>query len=166
MVGTRLGPYEIVEPLGRGGMGEVYRARDTRLRRQVAIKTINAGAAMDPAARERFDREARAVAALSHPNILAIYDVGTHEGVPFLAVELLVGADWPMGHMQMAAVHALRGETKVERAYDAGWRDGRTLAIDPLFASVRSEPRFRQVLSRIEADVAAMRARADYTGLP
>jgi hypothetical protein len=76
-----------------------------------------------------------------------------------------------MGHMQMAAVHALRGETaaaleKVERAYEAGWRDGRTLAIDPLVASVRSEPRFRQVLSRIEADVAAMRARADYAGLP
>jgi tetratricopeptide (TPR) repeat protein len=82
----------------------------------------------------------------------------------------LAGADWPMGHLQMGAVHALRGETAaaldaVDRAYDAGWRDGRTLAIDPLFASVRPVPRFRQVLSRIEADVAAMRARADYTGL-
>ena len=91
LAGTTLGPYEIVEPLGHGGMGEVYRARDTRLRRQVAIKTISAHAEIDPAARERFDREARAVAALSHPNILAIYDVGRHEGVPFLAVELLDG---------------------------------------------------------------------------
>ena len=91
LVGTKLGPYEIVEPLGHGGMGEVYRARDTRLRRQVAIKTISARAGIDPEARERFDREARAVAALSHPNILSIYDVGTHEGMPFLAVELLDG---------------------------------------------------------------------------
>jgi TolB-like protein/cytochrome c-type biogenesis protein CcmH/NrfG len=91
LVGTKLGPYEIVEPLGHGGMGEVYRARDTRLRRQVAIKTISARVGIDPEARERFDREARAVAALSHPNILAIYDVGTHEGMPFLAVELLDG---------------------------------------------------------------------------
>jgi hypothetical protein len=83
----------------------------------------------------------------------------------------LAGADWPMGFMQNAAVHGLRGETtaaldELDRAYTAGWRDGRMLAIDPLFASVRSEPRFRQVLSRIEADVSAMRGRADYSGLP
>ena len=79
--------------------------------------------------------------------------------------------DWPLAFIQNAAIHALRGETAaaldvLDRAYAAGWRDGRTLAIDPVFASVRSEPRFRQVLSRIEADVAAMRARADYAGLP
>jgi TolB-like protein/cytochrome c-type biogenesis protein CcmH/NrfG len=91
LAGTTLGPYEIVEPIGHGGMGEVYRARDTRLHRQVAIKTISSRTVIDPDALERFDREARAVAALSHPNILAIYDVGTHEGVPFLAVELLDG---------------------------------------------------------------------------
>jgi len=84
---------------------------------------------------------------------------------------LVAGADWPLAFIQNAAIHALRGETTaaldvLDRAYAAGWRHGRTLAIDPLFTSVRSEPRFRQLLSRIEADVAAMRARADYSGLP
>jgi eukaryotic-like serine/threonine-protein kinase len=91
MVGTRLGPYEIEDVIGRGGMGEVYRARDTRLRRRVAIKTLPPAAASDPARRERFDREARAVAALSHPNILAIYDVGVHGQIPFIATEYLQG---------------------------------------------------------------------------
>jgi eukaryotic-like serine/threonine-protein kinase len=89
--GTKLGPYEVIEALGQGGMGEVYRARDTRLQRQVAIKTVTSAALTDPQSRERFDREARAVAALSHPNILAIHDVGSHDGVPYIAVELLEG---------------------------------------------------------------------------
>ena len=89
--GTKLGPYEILERIGRGGMGEVYRAHDARLQRKVAIKIVASRGAADPALRERFDREARAVAALSHPNILAIYDVGDHEGVPYVAVELLEG---------------------------------------------------------------------------
>ena len=81
------------------------------------------------------------------------------------------GADWPTVFMQNAAVYALQGQgpaalDELDRAYAAGWRDGRTLAIDPFFTSVRSEPRFTQLLSRIESDVAAMRARADYSGLP
>jgi TolB-like protein/Tfp pilus assembly protein PilF len=81
------------------------------------------------------------------------------------------GADWPMIFMQNAAVHALEGQPaaaldELDRAYHAGWRDGRTLAIDPFFAAIRSEPRFRQLLSRIASDVSAMRARADYSGLP
>ena len=84
---------------------------------------------------------------------------------------LLAGADWPMVFMESAAVYALQGQTtaaldELERGYAAGWRDGRTLAIDPLFASLRAEPRFNQLLERIKADVAAMRARADYSGLP
>jgi Flp pilus assembly protein TadD len=84
---------------------------------------------------------------------------------------LLSGVDWPMVFVQDAAVHALRGETTaalddLDRAYAAGWRDGRTTAIDPLLASLRTEPRFQQVLSRIQSDVAAMRARADYSRLP
>ncbi|MGH9408118.1 MAG: protein kinase domain-containing protein [Vicinamibacterales bacterium] len=89
--GDRLGPYEIVGPLGQGGMGEVYRAMDTRLGRDVAIKILSQRFASDPAAVERFDREARAVAALSHPNILAIHDIGHENGVTFAVTELLEG---------------------------------------------------------------------------
>ena len=89
--GDRLGPYEILGPLGRGGMGEVFRARDTRLGREVAIKVLPTGMATDPAAAARFDQEARAVAALSHPHILAIHDFGQHEGVPYAVAELLEG---------------------------------------------------------------------------
>src|SRR5579884_3596726 len=74
--GERLGPYEIVERIGAGGMGEVYRARDTRLGRDVAIKILPAEVADDAKRRQRFDVEARAVAALNHPNIVALYDVG------------------------------------------------------------------------------------------
>ena len=89
--GTRLGPYEILAPLGAGGMGEVYRARDSRLERDVAIKVLPEHLAQDPAARERFEREAKAVAALSHPNILAIHDFGTEGQVSFAVMELLEG---------------------------------------------------------------------------
>jgi serine/threonine protein kinase len=87
----RLGPYEILSPLGAGGMGEVYKARDTKLGREVAIKVLPDRLAADPAALERFEREARAVAALSHPNILGIYDLGRHDGSTYAVMELLVG---------------------------------------------------------------------------
>ena len=87
--GTRLGPYEILAPLGSGGMGEVYIARDTRLDRQVAVKVLPAGSASTQAL-ERFEREAKAIAALNHPGICAVYDVGTSP-VPFLVMELLDG---------------------------------------------------------------------------
>ncbi len=90
--GSRLGPYEIVASLGAGGMGEVYKARDTRLGRDVAIKVLPAEFAADPDRLRRFELEAHAVAALDHPNILAIHDVGNHEGVPYLVTELLEGA--------------------------------------------------------------------------
>lgn len=89
--GTRLGPYEIVAPLGVGGMGEVYRARDTRLGREVAVKVLPANRAQDPEALARLEREAQAVAALSHPNILAIHDLGKDQGVFFVVTELLEG---------------------------------------------------------------------------
>ena len=90
-VGSRLGPYEIIAPLGAGGMGEVYRARDTRLGREVAVKVLPEPLANDPHRLERFEREARAVAALSHPNILAIHDYGSHGGVTYAVMELLEG---------------------------------------------------------------------------
>ncbi len=89
--GTSLGPYEILSPLGAGGMGEVYRARDTRLGRDVALKIIPADLAHDPRLIKRFEREARAVAALNHPHILTVFDIGYHEGVPYVVTELLEG---------------------------------------------------------------------------
>jgi tetratricopeptide (TPR) repeat protein len=89
--GTRLGPYEIVAPLGAGGMGEVYRARDTRLGRDVAIKVVRPGLTSDPDRLSRFEKEARAAAQLDNPNILVVHDVGTHEGSPFIVSELLQG---------------------------------------------------------------------------
>jgi serine/threonine protein kinase len=89
--GEQIGPYEIVAPLGRGGMGEVYRARDARLRREVALKLLSDAQADDQESLERFHRETHVVAALNHPNIVAIHDSGTHRGVPYAVTELLEG---------------------------------------------------------------------------
>src|SRR5499427_538119 len=89
--GTRLGPYEILAPAGAGGMGEVYKARDTRLDRLVAIKILPADTAHDPAFRDRFEREAKVISALDHPNICALYDVGEHAGTAFLVMQYLEG---------------------------------------------------------------------------
>jgi serine/threonine protein kinase len=88
--GTRLGPYEVISALGAGGMGEVYRARDTRLARTVAIKVVGARAE-NPESRRRLQREAKAISALEHPNICALYDVGHHEGIDFLVMQHLEG---------------------------------------------------------------------------
>ena len=90
--GTRLGPYAIVSKLGEGGMGEVYRGTDTRLGREVAIKVLPAATAASPDALARFEREGRAIAALNHPNICTLFDVGTDAGRPYLVMELLAGA--------------------------------------------------------------------------
>ena len=89
--GTKVGPYEVVAPAGAGGMGEVYRARDTRLNRDVAVKILPAAFARDPERMRRFQQEAQAVAALNHPNILAIHDFGEHEGSPYIVTEFLDG---------------------------------------------------------------------------
>src|SRR6266852_7831862 len=89
--GSKLGPYEIVAPLGAGGMGEVYRARDPRLGREVAIKVLPTSFCNDLDRLRRFEQEARAASALNHPNILAVYDLGTHDGAPYLVTELLDG---------------------------------------------------------------------------
>jgi serine/threonine protein kinase len=87
--GTRLGPYVIDRPIGAGGMGEVYRARDSRLDRTVAIKIIPTSIGVD--VRQRFEREARAISSLSHPHICPLFDVGEHEDVEFLVMEYLDG---------------------------------------------------------------------------
>ena len=89
--GVRLGPYEITSPLGAGGMGEVYRARDTRLDRTVAIKVLPAHLATSPERRQRFEREAKAISALTHPHICVLHDVGQHDGIDYLVMEYLEG---------------------------------------------------------------------------
>src|SRR5262245_56016244 len=91
VAGARLGPYEVVSALGAGGMGEVYRAYDERLQREVALKVLPATSASDPAARARLLREARAVAALDHPHICAVHEVGDVDGQAFIAMELVKG---------------------------------------------------------------------------
>ncbi len=89
--GTKLGPYEVQSPLGAGGMGEVYRAKDTRLDRTVAVKILPSHLSDNPDARQRFDREARAISSLNHPNICTLHDVGHQDGVDFLVMEFLEG---------------------------------------------------------------------------
>src|SRR5579864_9096347 len=89
--GTKLGPYVIESPLGAGGMGEVYRARDSRLEREVAIKILPADVNRDTSLRQRLEREAKAVSRLSHPHICTLHDIGQQDGVDFLVMELLDG---------------------------------------------------------------------------
>src|SRR5713226_5756532 len=89
--GTQLGPYEIISPIGAGGMGEVYRARDTRLERTVAIKVLAALLSSDQRFRQRFEQEARAISSLNHPHICTLHDVGAQDGVSFLVMEYLDG---------------------------------------------------------------------------
>src|SRR6266851_1607635 len=154
---TRLGPYEIVAPLGAGGMGEVYRARDTRLGREVAVKVLPESLAGNPDRQARFEREARAVAALSHPNILAIHDYGTQGAVTYAVMELLEGetlrgrlAKGPLPWREavevgaaiadgLAAAHAkgiVHRDLKPENVFLTA--DGRVKILD--FGLARSEP--------------------------
>ena len=93
VTGTHLGAYEILAPLGAGGMGEVYRARDTRLNREVAIKVLPTEFAQDGDRLRRFEQEALATSALNHPNILTVHDFGLHQGNPYLVMELLEGEE-------------------------------------------------------------------------
>src|ERR1700694_1195472 len=89
--GAKLGPYEIQSPLGAGGMGEVYRARDTRLDRTVAVKILPSHLSPNPEAKQRFEREARAISSLNHPHICTLYDVGHQDGTDYLVMEFLEG---------------------------------------------------------------------------
>ena len=124
-VGDRLGPYEILAPLGAGGMGEVYRGRDTRLGRVIAIKVLSERFAT-PGARERFLREARACSALSHPNICAIYDLGESDGRPFLVMELLEGETLRhlIGSQPVNPERALEFAIQLTRALEAAHAKG------------------------------------------
>ena len=125
--GTRLGSYEIVAPLGAGGMGEVYKARDTRLDRAVAIKVLPPALAADPQFRERFEREARAISALEHPNICAVYDVGTSGHTDFLVMQYLEGetvverlAAGPLP-LDEAMQHAIEVAGALDKAHSHGF---------------------------------------------
>src|ERR1700686_4336451 len=89
--GTKLGPYEIQSPLGAGGMGEVYRAKDTRLDRTVAIKILPAHLSSDPVRKQRFEREAKTISSLNHPNICVLHDVGQQDGIDYLVMECVEG---------------------------------------------------------------------------
>jgi serine/threonine protein kinase len=89
--GTRLGPYEILAPIGAGGMGEVYRAKDTRLNRVVAVKILSERLAKSAEGRQRFEREARAISQLNHPHICTLHDIGSDDGVEFLVTEYIDG---------------------------------------------------------------------------
>ncbi len=124
--GTRLGPYEIVEPLGVGGMGEVYRARDSRLNRTVAIKVLPAEAHTDETSRARLDREARAIAALNHPHICTLHDVGHQDGTDFLVMEYLEGqtlaARLAAGPLEVGQAIGLAAQ--IADALDAAHRHG------------------------------------------
>ena len=106
--GTKLGPYEIVEPLGAGGMGEVYRARDTRLGRDVAIKVLPAHLSANPDLRQRMEREAKAISSLNHPHICTLHDIGSQDGVDFLVMEHLEG-ETLADRLQRGALRARRG---------------------------------------------------------
>ena len=124
--GARLGPYEILAPIGAGGMGEVYRARDTRLDRTVAIKVLAELLAADGQLRERFDREARAMSQLTHPHICTLHDIGEHEGTAFLVMELLNG-ETLAARLEKGALkldEALRIAIEIAEALDAAHRAG------------------------------------------
>jgi Tol biopolymer transport system component len=172
--GTKLGPYEIQSPLGAGGMGEVYRARDTRLGRDVAIKVLPAAFSRDPERLRRFKLEAQVVAALNHPNILAIHDFGEHESSPYIVTELLEGQTlrgW-LGGGAIASREATSTAEQIARglaaAHDKGivhrdlkpenifvTRDGRVKILDFGLAKLTAEktPDAETVLSQTEPGV-------------
>jgi TolB-like protein/Tfp pilus assembly protein PilF/predicted Ser/Thr protein kinase len=124
--GTALGRYEVRELLGSGGMGEVYRAVDTRLNRTVAIKVLASGRASDPSDRARFEREAQAISSLNHPHICTLYDVGHHDGVDFLVMEYLQGEtlEERLRHGPMGVEESLRCAIDVADALDQAHRSG------------------------------------------
>ena len=119
--GARLGPYEIVAPVGSGGMGEVFRARDVRIGREVALKVLSGAAHEDPETFRRFELEARAAGALSHPNVVVLHDVGTEAGTPYLVSELL--------HGETLADRLRRGAIAPRRAVEIAIEESEAVAL-------------------------------------
>ena len=127
-VGTQLGPYEILAPLGAGGMGEVYKARDTRLDRTVAIKVLPEHVASDPDLKQRFEREAKTISSLNHPHICTLHDIGSQDGIDFLVMEYLEG-DTLAQRLEKGALpleQALRVAIEIADALDKAHRQGIT----------------------------------------
>src|SRR5262250_2662318 len=124
--GTKLGPYEITAPLGAGGMGEVYRARDTRLDRIVAVKILPTHFSADPARKMRFEREAKTVSALNHPNICSLFDVGSQDGIDFLVMECIEGQTLAqrLAKGALPLEHVLKIGTEIADALDKAHRCG------------------------------------------
>jgi eukaryotic-like serine/threonine-protein kinase len=122
VIGKRLGPYEILEKVGEGGMGEVYRARDTRLGRTVALKLTAGPDSDDPQHRLRLEREARAIAALNHPHICAIHDVGREDGRDYLVMEYVEGETQRLERGPLPLAELLRAATEIASALDAAHR--------------------------------------------
>jgi serine/threonine protein kinase/Tol biopolymer transport system component len=124
--GTKLGPYEILSPLGAGGMGEVYRARDSRLDRSVAIKILPAHLSADPARKLRFEREAKTVSALNHPNICSLFDVGSQDGTDFLVMECIEGESLAdrLAKGPLPTEQVLKIGTEIADALDRAHRSG------------------------------------------
>jgi serine/threonine protein kinase len=125
-IGTRLGPYEILGALGAGGMGEVYRARDTRLDRTVAVKVLPAELAQDNERRARFEREARAISSLNHPHICVLHDFGHQDGTDYIVMELVEGETLAdrLKRGRLPLPQALQSATEIARALDAAHRRG------------------------------------------
>ena len=124
--GTKLGPYEIVSPLGAGGMGEVYRAKDTRLERAVAIKILPEQLCKDPIRKQRFEREAKTISSLNHPNICTLHDIGSQNGVDYLVMECLEGETLAK-RLEKGALpleQVLRFGTQIADALDKAHRAG------------------------------------------
>jgi serine/threonine protein kinase len=125
--GTKLGPYEIQHPLGAGGMGEVYRARDLRLERSVAVKVLSANRSFNPSLHARFEQEAKSISALQHPNICVVHDVGSQDGVEFMVMEYVAGQTLdkliPPGGLtiDLAVRHAIQIAEALAYAHNAGF---------------------------------------------
>jgi serine/threonine protein kinase len=129
--GTKFGPYEIVAAAGAGGMGEVYRARDTRLDRTVAIKVLADHLASSPDLRQRFEREARAISSLNHPHICHLYDIGSQDGIEYLVMEYVEG-ETVATRLQRSALpldQVLKLGSEIGEALDKAHRSGSFIAI-------------------------------------